>query len=459
MDKNSLFLQKDSILDKPELAGLRTLLAINLFLLVTDFVMPQYFGIHIGYDITCTRFANILLTVYAILNSKVFNLFTNVCLRCSMTIPLALYLFVAIYTMVFRTDINAFMLVFLEVLTLYMLVLAIRYVIGIRRTIKVIIYSAYFLSAYGFLEFAAGHSLYLQFLRTVPTAVSNCYRSGYYRIMGPCGHPLGYGLLLILFIAVACIDYDKGEMFLFKRPVLLGMLVINIFLTGSRSSQGIAIVEILCILLFSNKVNRKKSWFYTLALIVLVGLFLLIFYDSKIGRYMLLQITTLIDHAFDTELSVKFGADINTLKNSEDYRGFLPQIFTLDWLNPLVGRGSNSNFGAEFYDPERGAKVFIHSVDNYYVNQYIKYAYPGMITYSIFILVTGITMICKMVKYKSEVIRALFIGFVCYFYNLWWVDALQTLKFVYVIIALFYALVFVYEDSSRIYYSEEKEVK
>ena len=249
---------KIDLLDKPELHNLRLLFGLNMFLLIALFIMPQYFGIHIGWDITCTRFANILLAFYSLLQYRVFNLFTNTFLKCSVTIPLVIYLFIAIYTMVFRVDINAFMLVFLEILTMYMLIFAIRYVIGIKLSIKVIIACAYFLSIYGFVEFAAGQSLFLRFLRTVPSAVTNCYRSGFYRIMGPCGHPLGYGLLLILFVAIACLDYEKDEIYLYKRPILLFMLIANTFLTGSRSSQGIVVLEVILILLFSNRTNRKK---------------------------------------------------------------------------------------------------------------------------------------------------------------------------------------------------------
>ena len=180
-----------AISEKPELRNLRLLLGLNMFLLIALFVMPQYFGIHIGWDITCTRLANILISVYALINYRVFNQFAKVFLHCSVTIPLMIYLFVAFYTMIFRVDVNAFMMVFLEILTFYMLIFAIRYVIGIKRAIKIIIGCAYFLSAYGFVEFAAGQSLYLKFLKTVPTGVANVIRSGYYRIMADMHSVMG----------------------------------------------------------------------------------------------------------------------------------------------------------------------------------------------------------------------------------------------------------------------------
>ena len=337
------------------------------------------------------------------------------------------------------------MMVFLEILTFYMLIFAIRYVIGIKRAIKTIIGCAYFLSAYGFVEFVAGKSLYLKFLKTVPTGVVNVVRSGYYRIMGPCGHALGYGLLLILFIAVACIDYEKDEMFLYKRPVLLLMLIGNVFLTGSRSSTAIMIIEILVIIVLSKKNQRKKAILYSAGILFAAAVFLLIFHNTKIGKYMLLQITILIDSAFGTQISLQFGAETSRLEGSENYRNFLPYVFTLDWLNPLVGRGVKRSFGATIYN-SAGESANIQSIDNYYVSQYIKYAYPGMITYCIFIITSFVTMIKGWINYKSDTIKVLIIGFTCYFVNLWWVDALQTLKFVYAFLAVFFAVTLYKKD-------------
>lgn len=437
-----------NLMNQPELHKLRILYVINAFMLITDFLMPQYFGIHIGWDITCLRFANIFLCFYALLNTKILTHFWSTIIRCSIFLPSVGYLLVAMYTMVLRVDINAFMLVFLEFLTLFMLIYGIRYVIGCERAFKFIIFCSYFLSVYGLIEYFVGHSLYLQFLRTVPTTVVNQYRSGHYRIMGPCGHPLGYGLLLLLFIALASLDFKKDRVNLIKRPVLLVLLLLNVFLTGSRSTLGIAAIEVIVILILSDNVNRKKALLGVSALVALIGVFLLVFYNTSIGQYLMLQITMMIDQVFGTEFSANFGADLTVLENSEGYRKFLPRIFTLDYLNPLVGRGIKRGFGAEFVT-ETGEMVYIKSIDNYYVQQYIKYAYPGLITYCLFIITTVITMVYNIIKYKSGTYKLLLIAVCCYFFNLWYLDALQTLKFIYVIIALFFACVLLRQDASK----------
>jgi hypothetical protein len=397
--------------------------------------MPQYFGIDIGYDITCTRLAIILLALYVLFNLKILLVFIDSVYKCILTIPLFAYLFVAGYTMIFRVDVNAFMMVFLEILTFYILLFGIRYVIGVIRSIKIILFCAYFLGFYGLLEYVAGHSLYLQFLSTVPNGVSNVYRSGHYRIMGPCGHPLGFGLLLLLFLAIACYDLERDEIFLFKRPLLLVVLFLDIFLTGSRSTLGLAVIELGIILLFSGKDNIKKALTILAITVIFVALFLFLNRNNSLGRYLIMQIASVIDTALGTRYSELFGAEIGRLESSEEYREYLPKIFGLDWLNPILGRGVKRGLSVEFVDPD-GSPVYIHSIDNYYVAQFIKYAYPGMISYIVFIAVSIVTLFRNGLRYKCSLFVLIGISVSIYFLNLWWVDALQTLKFLYVYLAL-----------------------
>lgn len=435
--------QQNILLEEPELKNLKLLFFLNAFLFITDYIMPQYFGVHIGYDITCTRLANMLIIMYMLLNPKIFTHFCKTIIECVLTLPLVGYLFVAAYTMVFRVDINAFFLVFLEVLTLYMLIYGIRYVIGYNRAIKWSVGCAYFFGFYGIVEFIYGRSIFLQFLSTVPNSVGNTYRSGHYRIMGPCGHALAYGLLLILFIAIACVDLEKNEIYLFKRPLLVVLLYVNVFLTGSRSTLGFAVLEAALILVFSNRNNIKKALIIIVLALFLLTLFLLLSYKTSVGRYVLMQITSVIDQVLGTTYAGYFGAQVTRLENSEEYRKVLPLIFTLDWLNPLVGRGVSRKITVAING------IYVESIDNYYVSQYIKYAYPGLVCYVIFIFTTLGQMVKSFVKYKSAFAKAAFIGTSCYFLNLWWLDALQTLKYEYIIIAIFYSYVMICKDSNK----------
>ena len=411
---------------------MKLLKGILVYLILTLILMPQYFGLHLGYDLTCTRLADLLFLGYILMCPMVMTIFWRSATRCAIFYPLMLYLFVAAYTMVLRVEPNAFFMVFLEVFTTFLMIFGIRYVLGYKKALKLIVGCAYFLAIYGFIEYIYGKSLYLQFLCTMPTNVTNYYRSGHYRIMGPCGHSLGYGLLLLIFIAVISYDPERDELYLFHRPVLLAMLLINVFLTGSRSTLGIAAMECFLILLFSKGTSLKKTLVFSVLLLSVFLALLFMLQNTGIGKYFMGQLMSIVDQFCGTNYAEKYGIDSTTLQNSTNYRKMLPYIFKLDWLNPIVGRGNRFN-GAEIQG------VYIHSIDNYYVSQFIKYAYPGLICYILFLLTTLSVLIYEIYRYKSGLAKMVLIGTFCYFLNLWWLDALQTLKFVYLLLAVFFA--------------------
>lgn len=416
----------------PELHEMKLLSALMSVLVFVLIFMPQYFGIHIAVDFTCSRFMDIFILLYMIFNPKVLSHFWFSITKNKVFIPLMSFLLVVFYTMVFRADINIFFLNFLEILTFFFNVYAAMYVLGIKNTLKIAMGCSYFFSVYGLVEFVYGRSIFLQFLSTVPNYVTNAYRSGHYRIMGPCGHSLAYGLMLIFLIVLACYDYEKDELYLFKRPLLLVLLFVNVFLTGSRSTLGVVAVELLVILLFNSRMNVKKSLLWLGGLIIALLVFLLLFGGTSIGNYILGQIASVVDTVFGTEFAPNFGIDTETLQNSADYRKALPKIFKVEWLNPFIGRG-NKFSGVEIDG------VYVHSIDNYYVNHYIKYAYPGIVTYGIYLLVAAIILVHDVIVYKSGLAKMVLISQVFYFINLWWVDTLQTFKFSYLFMAIFFA--------------------
>ena len=94
--------------DKAELRNAKLLYFFMSVLLVTDWVMPQYFGIHIGFDFTGTRVLNMILLVYFLFNRKAGNHFLKTMLDVQMTPYLALYMLVMIYTTVLRVNVNTF---------------------------------------------------------------------------------------------------------------------------------------------------------------------------------------------------------------------------------------------------------------------------------------------------------------------------------------------------------------
>lgn len=422
-----------SYTEKAELCNAKALYVLMYVFVLCNFVMPPYLGVHIGFDFTVVRLLNIVILGYFCLNQAAGRLFISLIKRCKLTPFIAVYLFVALYTGIFRIDVNTFFSPILDFLTFYMVLYAARYVIGVRTSLRIVVGSAWFLGIYGLVEYVYGQSLMLQFLSTMWTTVVNSYRSGQYRIMGPCGHSIGYGLLLLLLIAIVCIDYDRREMNLFKRPVLIAILLLNSFLTGSRAALAFCIVECVLIAILSKHAVRKKTLFYTIVLLLFGILLELALINTDIGRYVMMQITSVIDSAFGTSLAANFGADTLWLQQSSSYRTKLPKIFLIDWLNPIIGRGLNNFWGCEIEG------VHLVSIDNYYVQMYIQYAYPGLIAHVVFFLCALYFMIKTAVRRNANFCLAMSIGCLLYLVNLWFVDSLATLKYAYSVIAISYA--------------------
>ncbi|MST58327.1 hypothetical protein [Waltera intestinalis] len=433
MDKLRNVSQIEYVENKPELRNAKLLYILMSVLLITDWVMPQYFGIHIAFDFTCTRIMNMILMVYFIYNRKAGNHFVRSMLDVQITPYMVLYMFVMIYTTVLRVNINTFFLNFLDILTFFMVYYGIRYVIGVRKAINWTVKIAWFLGIYGVIEYALGFSPMIRILKTLPAVAGEVYRSGQYRISGPCVHPIAYGILMLFLLAVICIDYDRDELYLLKHPILYLLLLINIFLSGSRSPLGLAFIETILIILASSKERRKKTIIALFALILICAVLELALIETSIGRYIMMQITSIIDEIFGTEYSVNFGANISLLNMSSDYRDYLPRIFTVEWLNPLVGKGANAQVGFEFDG------VFIKSIDNFYVATYIRYAYPGLLTFVLIQIMAVYYMLKTGLKHKSGLSIGVAFALIVYFIELWWVDYLQTTKYMYILLAIYAA--------------------
>ena len=125
---------------------------------------------------------------------------------------------------------------------------------------------------------------------------------------------------------------------------------------------------------------------------------------------------------------------MKALGSSSDYRAQLKYIFQVDWLNPLLGIGRNRSFACEING------TYIYSVDSFYIAEYIRYAYPGMITYIVYLLYFLIRMLKSSIRNRSQISKMLFTGAFCYCVNLLWLDSLQTLKYLYILFALFCCL-------------------
>lgn len=399
------------------------------------FVLPQYFGFQIaGFDITAQRISMIMLIVFIMGKQSRWFDFIEIVKTCDFSIHILAFMAVLFYTAAFRFNVNTLLYSLIEFLCFYLLIYIIRDVFGIEKFISLIVKFTFILCIQGLIEYVLGYTLF-KYLSTIPDLYTGSFiRSGSYRIMGPCNHALGYGLLLLTVVPIACVDVKNNVIDILQNKLLLLLLIINIFLTGSRSTLGILCLELFLLLLYSNKYNRKKTVIYFFGIITGITLFVVVFYNTSLARYIMLQVASIYDELAGTEYAIKYGAEVNRLQESSNYRKMLPYIFTLDWLNPLIGKGSTFVLNVKI------GEIAIQSIDNFYVAQYIRFAYPGLITYVVFMFGVLKLMYVTAKKYKSGIIKCMFIGSLCYFINLWWLDTLMTLKYVYILFAIFYVI-------------------
>jgi hypothetical protein len=405
---------------------------LSVLFLFSLFVMPQYFGLALPvFDFTLLRIMIVLIAFMIIVDDQRKNDFGNLILQSKLTIVLIPYMMVISYTMVLRADINAFLNPFIEIFSLFLLIYVIQYVLGVERTMNILVKYVYLLAILGIVEYIIGRSPF-SYLETIKGIYTGRFvRSGSYRIMGPCNHSLGYGLLLVASTPIACIDFKENHISLMRRPILVLLLFANVFLTGSRSTLGVFIAEIIMIFLFTKKSEKKKFIISFIVFVFALAAFLAVGYKTKIAQYILLQIANMIDTVFGTEYSLMFGGNTDALSSSSNYRAQLKYIFTVSWLNPILGIGRKRSFSSEI----NGS--YIESIDNFYIAEYVRYAYPGLIAYAFFLIYYLIGMIKRSISEADAVYKAVFVGTVFYLINLNWVDSLQTLKYMYIWVAIF----------------------
>lgn len=396
------------------------------------YIMPQYFGIpNPVFDLTAVRVMIIALLGFIICDYNRYLSFTNLISTEKIGKYLIPYIFVLLYTMVLRADLNAFLNPFIEILELFLMVYVIRDSIGVDKMVSLVMGFIYFLVIMGIIESFLQFSPFSLLVNLQGVYAGTFVRGGHYRVMSNCAHSLGYGLLLMTALPFEGYDMETGKYDILRRPVLLVGIIVNVFMTGSRSTLGILFWELLLMLVLTEKNVLKKDIFFIGVSFVIFVVVIICLQKTSFGNYVLLQLTSVIDALLGTEYSVAYGADLMALTGSTAYRDQLKSIFSVSWLNPLVGIGRKRNFQAEING------TVIISVDNFYIAEYIRYGYPGMITYIIFLLYMVINMVRDMYRTKSALIKTIFIGSFCYLLHLYIADSLQTLKYLYVLFAIY----------------------
>lgn len=398
------------------------------------FVLPSYFGIRLGFfDLTALRLFEVLLLIGIFKNIKRRKDFILLIKKCSNNIFILLYMCIVVVTNLIHPSLNTiFYWITNVVLVIYLIAYLVVYEYGVQLFLENIKKYIWIIVCISPLELIIGKSPFT-FLDTLGKA-NPSIRFGAARIMGNCSTANGYAMFLMICLPLLCFDYKKKCVDLGKNKLLLMLVALNIFLTGSRLTIGTLMLALILCTFVQVRQKLSNMLLFLVIVVPILGVVIYVLRDISFFENMLRTFFSAIDAVLGSSYAVQFGANEQTLYNSTYYRQLLFENTILsDWLSPWIGRGGNYNFAmyVEGYN--------IVSVDNFYVGQYITYAWPGLILWLLMSISFFFLMLKLVVGYKDMLGYVLMVSFICYYISLWYLDQLQTYPIMAAVFGLTYS--------------------
>ena len=415
-----------------------------LVFLFAVFALPQYFGIPLpGFALTAQRIMLIclFLAIFASKERRDSFFASNTGSMGGPAVICSLFIFVTLLTAVLQSDpksfLNFFADAFLPMLLMVYMAVKVFTLKELLRFFKVVLVVVCITC---YLDALVLHKNPYSFIHTIASVEGgSTWRAGSYRVAAMTSHPIGLGMYFILMTPLLCIDCDKRSVNIAKNWGTLLLVCGAVLLTGSRMPQALFVLEMLVLFLLTEKSVKRVIVPYMLVFGALIVLIVVLFHDeSHIRRYVIMNLYQIVDSIFGTQLVLdEFGywqwAYIN---NSADYRDSLPLVFFSNNYDPLIGQGFTRAGVIDLYT-SAGQRVV--SVDNFYVLQYLRYAWPGLIITVLMFAYIAAQCAVGMIKKGSAVCKVLLIPFLLYFVNLWFVADLGTFKYAFSLFGLAYA--------------------
>lgn len=382
----------------------------------------------VGPSITIQRFFLVIIYLWIFFNSNRQNDFWNSISGKKYKVIISFYLFVCTYTAVFRGDFNTIFGVFVDCILMYLLFLYVLFYIESPESVLSLICKIVSVACIlGIIEYITGFNLF-NHLTFANDIIPESLRDGILRIRVAYGHPLAYGMFLVLFFPFCCYDFKNSRVYLFNRPITLMLIIVNVLLTGSRSSIGVFGVELILIAIITARELKGKLLLTLIMVGVVGGFFFVAFLNNPFIQIVTRQIFYVVDELFDTQIAVDFGGDVS-ISSSSIARERLWKIFNYPGMSPILGIGVTEK--RSFYIDN----WMVTSVDNFYVNQYIKFAYPGVIATICMFAAYLWNCICAFKRYHSSIFLICLISGAAYMVNLMFVDELATMKYFFFLLA------------------------
>lgn len=250
------------------------------------------------------------------------------------------------------------------------------------------------------------------------------------RICTAFGHPLSYSLMLNMFFPLLCYNTEKKKINLLQNKGLFVLVCVNIILTGSRSGIAVFIAEAICMYLFTNRKYYSNLVFYSFVAVVLTGMVIMIASDTSFVQNVIRTLMYVIDELFGTEYAVNFGG-VREVANSSKYREALWKIFDMENYQTLFGKGNSVVLNAIIDG------FFVESIDNYYVNAYLRFGILGLLALIWLFLVYVVKLFTRIVKKENASLAILGLTILIgYIISLFVVDELGTMRYMMIVLSI-----------------------
>lgn len=405
-----------------------------LMYLVSFLIIPNYAGIKISMLplITAQRFFLVIIYISTFLNRKIQRNFVDSFKQNKFTFPIIIYLIVCLITTFFTGDINAFFGPLVDqILAFYLISYCFKNYLKLDEFLNIIKYLICFLGVLGIFEQITGFNIFTLLDSGMTQNLNNgsLTRDNVIRICTAFGHPLAYGLFLVIFFPLICYDINRKAVYILQNPILVILVVINVVLSGSRSCIATIFSEIFIILILSDKKRMGNILVSIISLALVTGTLIFIFYDTSFIEGMLRQIFYVIDELFGTNMALQFGGN-SSIKNSSLYRDLLWSIFTNESFSYFIGKGTIYKTYLIINN------TVVKSVDNFYIAMFIRYAIPGVVSI-LYIFYTNLkNAFLNFLSNKNRINYLLILSTIAYLFNLLIVDELATLKFMFIIFSI-----------------------
>ena len=251
------------------------------------------------------------------------------------------------------------------------------------------------------------------------------------RICSAYGHPLAYSLVINLFFPIFCYDTYTKKINLLQNSGLVGVLFLNILLSGSRSGIAVFIAEVALIFLFTSKIYFNRLLLHTIEAVVFIGLVLIFASGVEPIQQLIRAFLYVVDALLGTQYAALWGGE-KGISNSSLYRTVLWKILSIKQYRSWFGMGNDMRISLSIDG------FFVESIDNYYVCTYLRSGIIGLFSICGFFISHALNYIQIYFHNRNKALALLGLISLCgYVGSLFVVDEIGTFRISMLVFAFF----------------------